>query len=78
MRNFGSTESPESIESILKEGSILKCILKCCRFREKLRYKNVSYNLGHIFSADVSNAFSWKPSMTVNEKSDPVFSHLTK
>lgn len=75
MQNFGSTVSTESI---LEERIVLKCILKCCRVSEKLCYENTGYNLGQIFSADVSDAFSWKASMAVSERSDPMFSHHPK
>lgn len=67
MQNFESIEDTVSIESILKEMSILKSILTCCRISEKQKsvLGELSYNLGQIFSADVSDAFPWKLSMTV-------------
>jgi len=35
VQNFESIESTVSIESIWKERSVLKSILKCCRVSEK-------------------------------------------
>lgn len=78
MQNF---EHTVRTESILEAGSILKSFFEMLQTfgqAEKLHYENISYNLGQIFGADVSDEFSWKPSMTVSEKSDLMFSHCTE